>query len=503
MAPSPEHMGCETAILFTAPPWPRDTQPVLDEDTPLAPILGRCLLQRAIEQLVRLGARHVRVMLDENATGIRDMTQSGERWGCTVSYHYPDPRSTLRNYLAAIGIGPSQRCILGNAWSFPLDTPLSFASVSDAGTALYAPDHDTGSPRWIGWGCVTGSWLSRQDLPVDASALALAIHQDVELHKPVSDAAVVASCPAALLAGVSKLLDLQGGAAYVSPLAHVHPNARLIAPCNIGRSAWIDANAVIGPHAVIEEGARVSAGVHIENSLVLPGTYVGPDLELKKAVVRGHVLLNAALGSRTDVTDPHLLSHLSPAAPRVGTSSRLLAGILRIALLPLYRHLRKRQRVANSLTPRTRIPVPSAAGAGLASTQVALLPPQPAVPDQPYDWAQHFVGTFYPGLSAIWQGKLRFTGPTIKSWHAVAQLPNEWKRLHERCSCGLLNTGWIQSAPASGSDDTFACDALAAAHPETPRVIAQHLRPYLNLVWNAVRDHQPRHTPHPPQKKAA
>lgn len=468
----------ETALLFAAPPWPLAAGSPLDAHTPFDPLLGKSLLQRAVEHLVRQGARHLLVVLGDDASAVRDFLGGGERWGCHVSYHYPDPRAPLRRFLQAIGITTLQHYRVGNAWCLP---PAADSGATGRGAGVTLHWQGPGATPWTGWGCLSGAWLLSRELPADPAAIAASIAGDEWLEKQVIAPDLVADTPANLLAGMERLLDAEAATAQLPPGTRIHPGARLVGPCYIGRDVKIDAGAVIGPHAAIEDGAYVAAGASVVRSIVTAETYVGVELDLHRAIARGPVLVNAALGSRTDIADPELLAYLHPAPRQAAWSSRILAAVLQALLFPLYLLLARRRPADTS--GFAVLPCPGRNGGRLESMRAALDLPPRATPGTPYDWVLHFVATFYPGLAAVRRGELRLIGPSLKSWREAARLPDEWRRIHEECPCGLLNEGWLHPVPASGGDEAFAGDALAAAGPESPRQAAGAVLAYLRNLW--------------------
>lgn len=487
MKPATSIAPRETALLFIAPPWAMQPQHALDAGTPLDPLLGQPLLQRAVEQLVRLGARHIMVVLDDNAAEIRDFLKSGERWGCRITYHYPDPNASMGRFLQAIGVTANQHYWLGNAWSVPGEKSSASAMGNGAGTTLHW--QEDGETPWTGWGCISGAWLISRNLDVDVASLAAHITSDEWLEKQVISPACIAKTPATFIAGIAHLLASAGPAIRKSSQARIHPTARLVAPCHIGKAVKVEAGAVIGPYAVIEDGAYVSSGVRIHHSIVMPDTFVGAELELHRVIARGPILVNATLGSRTEISDPELLAHLHSPLEDTRWSSRAIAMMLQIALFPLYLLLRRKwQLMAETATLLSIIPYPGRNGNGLESMQVQIAIPSSASPNNAHDWARHFVTTFFPGLGAVRRGKVRFIGPSLRSWREASRLPAEWRQLYAVCPCGLINDAMLQSPPATSSDELLASDALGAASQETTRRVAQYVLHYLRQVWRSVLD---------------
>jgi len=76
-------------------------------------------------------------------------------------------------------------------------------------------------------------------------------------------------------------------------LCDLHPQARLVAPCWVGRGATIEAGAVLGPHAVVGAGCRVGAGARLESCELWDGCELPPGTRLQRAVVYDGGILTA------------------------------------------------------------------------------------------------------------------------------------------------------------------------------------------------------------------
>jgi NDP-sugar pyrophosphorylase family protein len=105
--------------------------------------------------------------------------------------------------------------------------------------------------------------------------------------------------------------ELQPGV-WVGLHTHIAIGATLIAPCWIDECAWIEAGAVIGPHAVLEREVCVSHGAEISHSLIGPRTFVGKFTEVCHSIAWGPMLINWERDSCLKVTDEFLLSSLQP-----------------------------------------------------------------------------------------------------------------------------------------------------------------------------------------------
>ncbi len=72
---------------------------------------------------------------------------------------------------------------------------------------------------------------------------------------------------------------------WVGEGARIHHKARIVAPAFIGAQTKIRASALITRSTVIEHHAEVDCGTVVENSTVLPYTYVGAGLDVMHSVV--------------------------------------------------------------------------------------------------------------------------------------------------------------------------------------------------------------------------
>ena len=109
----------------------------------------------------------------------------------------------------------------------------------------------------------------------------------------------------------------------ISPLAYIHPEAKIGQNCEIGPFCFIDANVVIGDNNVLMNSVTVLSGSRIGNgNRIFPGAVIGAipqDLKFRgeettaeigdNNIIRENVTINrgTAAKGRTDVGNNHLL----------------------------------------------------------------------------------------------------------------------------------------------------------------------------------------------------
>ena len=101
---------------------------------------------------------------------------------------------------------------------------------------------------------------------------------------------------------------------WVAPGASIEKGARILAPAFIGSSARIRAGAVVTRCTAIERRAQVDCGTVVENSTVLPYSYVGAGLDLAHSVVGMGRIANLRRNATVEVADQKLLGQVSGGA---------------------------------------------------------------------------------------------------------------------------------------------------------------------------------------------
>ena len=474
----------DVGILLTAQPAAVMNDAALGVPAILLPLQQRSLLQRAVEHLVRSGCRHIHIALGDEAAPFRDFLHTGERWGCRISYHYLDPQESLGRFVRRLDLTPEHRYWLADATQVPQEPLPALTAPAAAGQPLCWTDGT--QQRWSGWGLYAGSFLMAcEEVPAHESMERLMLNAGELLPcligQPLSSATL-----ADLLDGSRRLLAMQPEPVLIGRGSQIHPDAKIIAPVFIGAHVKIGAATVIGPNVAIESGAFIDRGAHLQNSVVLPDTYVGEELDLHGIIAHGSLLANISLNIVTEISDSNLLAELTPD---VRTQPHgMLAGALRLALAPLHwmSLWQTRSQRACGEQPVT-IPHPRSGQSEPGHVYVSLMLPETLAGNMPHRLAEHFCRTFYPGLHEVMRGRLQLVGPTPRNLRSVRQLPPEWRRLYGEYRCGLLNDALLQGMAASSRDDQFASDLLACAMQGELRPTWKLVRSYLGQVLRELR----------------
>jgi hypothetical protein len=114
---------------------------------------------------------------------------------------------------------------------------------------------------------------------------------------------------------------------WVGPHAQIHPTARLLAPYWIGAGTTIGPGCQIGPHALIGADCVLEEDVRVDDSLILPRTFLGAHLDVSAKVIAGSTLLDRPTGTRVELRDRFVASSLASDAPAGTWIGRILAAL--------------------------------------------------------------------------------------------------------------------------------------------------------------------------------
>jgi hypothetical protein len=94
---------------------------------------------------------------------------------------------------------------------------------------------------------------------------------------------------------------------WVGDGARIHGQARIVAPAYIGAYSKIRASALITRTSTVEHHAEIDCGTVVENSTVLPFTYVGAGLDVMHSVVGFRRLAHLARNVEVEISDSKLI----------------------------------------------------------------------------------------------------------------------------------------------------------------------------------------------------
>jgi carbonic anhydrase/acetyltransferase-like protein (isoleucine patch superfamily) len=98
---------------------------------------------------------------------------------------------------------------------------------------------------------------------------------------------------------------------WVGDGVELSKDARLVAPCFIGAGAKVHSGAVVTRLSAIERNAEIDLGTVVEDSNILPLSYVGPGLDVCHAVLGYSKIASLPRNATVALCDPQLAAELS------------------------------------------------------------------------------------------------------------------------------------------------------------------------------------------------
>lgn len=101
---------------------------------------------------------------------------------------------------------------------------------------------------------------------------------------------------------------------WIGDWARISSKARLLGPCYVGAHSKVRAGALVARQAAIEQNCEIDCGTVVENSSILPRTYLGPGLHVSNSVVSGSRLVHLGRNLDVELGETGLLGRTGPSA---------------------------------------------------------------------------------------------------------------------------------------------------------------------------------------------
>lgn len=320
----------------------------LSDNTCIAmlPIAGKPLVAYTVEELARAGVEDVVIVASAGAREIAQFLGKGERWGMGFEYfpsrEHEHPAAILRRYgqpqttpllvlkgdmlLAGIGdfverASQAKGSVIG-------------AQVSDQPVGLYFCRGDAANLHDMPWPGSTRPECSAPDqwLELDAAG-----------YSPMSDLAEFHRASLQMAAGGFEGFKLAGWerqpGLIIGPGSAVDDKGLATDHCYVGKGCHIHSKAELRASVVVNDNCFIDRGALVENSVVMPGTYIGSNLDVSNALVNGSEIIRVDTGASYTITDSFILSSTASGLlqrwlPALG--NRLLGLVLLVCSLPLW-----------------------------------------------------------------------------------------------------------------------------------------------------------------------
>ncbi len=474
----------------------------LNERTPapMLHVLDRPFIQHVVESLVAQGVLNLDLILCHQPEKIEGLFEDGTRWGCSIRYHLArDPERPYR-HIRALRFDTGQDYILlahGDRF-LHVNVADSRPTEPDAESVLFCtePDGDgdrTGGSVWTGWAWMSAAGL--RDLPAEADEAELRTFlmsgTSLRVKRINVEAPLGIRTFEEMLTTNWKILEMKGAGlllsgretdpgVWISRNVSLHPMAHLVPPVYIGENCRIGLGVKLGPGVVLGRDSALDKRCTVENSVIMPGSYVGEALELADVIVDRNRLVNVRVGAAVTVADDFILGSLKERRIQnwlLAVSSRSMGALLLLICFPalLLTALLLKLRGRNPVLFREEavcLPAPEDASLWKSFQRYRFNdgsggPGEGGSTNKAGEEGREGVGDlflrFLPALLNIVQGEMRFVGVRPRTREETASLPPDWRTLYLTSKPGVVTEAYAVYGSDPSPDERYSAEAFYSA----------------------------------------
>lgn len=447
----------------------------------LLPLVDRPFVQHVVEVVAEEDLTELDFVLSHLPEKLEEHLGDGSRWGCEFVFHLVKDVAVSYEALSRVKAAADEFFLIGHASRFPIEAPIKINQPADPSTSVVAfmlPGEMGGSDgEWSGWAWVRGDLfgtLSQCEsfAKFDQRIRELAVEggRSVDAGRVLSIAtpSEMMACQARVLSGGFKELSLTGReqseGIRVGRNVRIHPSAELIPPIFVGENSRVGKGVVIGPNVTVMRNCVIDRETSLEDSVVLPGSYIGRDLELKDVMVQGGSFVNFRIKGGVQISDQFILGNLE----RLEVGDRLRSKVTRLlGLLLLVLTLPVTLLVALSLQAFRKGPVfgfrqvlRPARGTDVHRMVTFTLWTFSTGNSLRHNRWKHLLLDFLPGLVNVVKGDLAFVGPHPRTKQGFEKVSEYWQDLYTRCMPGLISEAQILYGSEASDEERFAAEAM-------------------------------------------
>ncbi len=316
-----------------------------DTCSALLPVAGKAVIEYTIEDLARAGIQQAVIVASAHARQVEEHLGKGERWGMVFDY-FPGqgaehPARLLRRY--ASNFDEPVLLIRGDVLrsasadfikrAMAASKSLCEARINGTAVGLCVCQSGAASLQTLDWPYSDNPGAAVASTSVElADAKWSALDSLAAYHRSNLDVAA-GLYPGLTLAGWDRgngLTAGRGSSVATQSIAGEHSF--------VGNRSRVRATVRLNGTSVVSDNCFIDNNASITDSVILPGTYVGENIDIRNAIVNGDQVLRIDSGASYRVADRFLLTPMQRQGSPLGAGLlNRLAGLLLLLLsLPLW-----------------------------------------------------------------------------------------------------------------------------------------------------------------------
>lgn len=273
---------------------------------PLLPVGNRPLLEYWFELCLDLGISDVWIILSDFASEVEAYASGGEQWGLNVHYGFERAGAAPLAYLKRSPDRWKSGLLHLRGPLFPSRTEqysVEHFSIDSSGLLFDSNDARlmiARTPEMVAK-YLEGASLEQKPQAAGLSPEAIL---SIDSYFTLNQRFVKTESRRYLTPGYQATPDNS----FIGANTVIPPTAKLIPPIIIGDNCRIGDLTTVGPCAILGNHVVVDHNTELDHCLVMEGSYIGRNMEIKKKVISGSHLYDVEMGIGLDLPDPWLLS---------------------------------------------------------------------------------------------------------------------------------------------------------------------------------------------------
>jgi len=318
-----------------------------DTCSALLPVAGKAVIDYTIEDLARAGIREAVIITSAHATRVEEHLGKGERWGMAFDY-FPGqgaehPAMLLRRYASNLK-GPlllirgdvlRSSCADFITSAVAAGETPSEARINGQAVGVCLCHADARALDTLDWPYSKSPGVALPANPANLTDASWSALDTLAAYHGSNLGVAAGRYPGLKLAGWDR-----GSGLTVSRGSNVSTDSLVGDHAFVGRKSRVRASARLAGTSVVSDNCFIDSQANITDSVILPGTYVGENIEIRNAIVNGNEVLRIDSGASYRVADRFLLTRMqrqkrSLPAQLVNRTAGLMLLLLSLPLWPI------------------------------------------------------------------------------------------------------------------------------------------------------------------------
>lgn len=325
-------------VIVLADRLGKELEPLDQTSCPaLLEVAGRSVIEYTLEDLAEAGFKRVLVVSAQTELFEKRLRQ-GARWGLELEYLLSRGEMCPENVLRRAHHKGPALLIRGDVLRGRCVAEFIKAALATGGKCVSGTidGQDGGICLVQGQWSHGANWRALESGPNDVELGDIGFFplRSLKNYHAANMAAVSESLRGVKLPGRTGDSGITGARQSVDHGARVGKGKAFI-----GLAAQVGKDVNLSGRVAICEGSYVDEGSNLENCVVMPGTYVGKDVEIHNAIVVGNRLIRVDIDAIADIPDDFLLTSMQKAGKKLMTASlweRIFAVLLLLISAPLW-----------------------------------------------------------------------------------------------------------------------------------------------------------------------